>query len=646
MFEFLFSVGLAAFFLSIGSLIFGLGLKNNQYASRAALILNCAGSGVLIIFSSEIILTGTSFSSLAYSLTSFFQFSFLIDKLSAFFIIIISIVCIPVAIYSIQYVEHITNSGKRNLVILFMSMFILSMILVVSSSNMFSFLFFWETMALSSFLLVMTEYGKPETRKAGIFYFIMTQLSTMFLLFAFLFIYSITGSLNLQQIIAEPSILSVAFIFLFLGFATKAGVIPFHKWLPYAHPASPSNVSALMSAVMLKIAIYGLIRFVLLMQIQMWWGIFILVMGTLSAILGVIYALKEHDLKKMLAYSSIENIGIMLIGFGLYIIFALSELQPIAMLALIGTLFHTLNHSIFKSLLFLASGAIISSSDTKNIEEMGGLIQRMPLTALFFLIGAVSISALPPFNGFVSELMIFQVFLQSMVLNDVFLKLFLVITLSLFSLTSALAAACFVKAFGITFLGLPRSEGAKKAQDSPKLMLLGMAFLAMLCILLGVFSFQFFGLAGLSFPVPNMLLIGSLLVAFYLFAWAALRANSKNKERIVETWSCGIPTQNAKMEYSASGFSEPIVTILKSIFRTQKTSEREYYDDKKVIFKHGKAEIHLLKFFEEVLYLPIANFIQKIASKLSDLQRGDVDLHVAYAFVMIFVFLLIIWWFA
>ena len=222
----------------------------------------------------------------------------------------------------------------------------------------------------------------------------------------------------------------------------------------------------------------------------------------------------------------------------------------------------------------------------------------------------------------------------------------LIVALAVFALTSALAAACFVKAFGITFLALPRSEEAKNAKESPKLMLIGPAILAALCVVLGVFSLQIFGVFGFSFPLPNMLFVGAILGGFYVFTFAALREVANRRERIAETWGCGFPTQTSKMEYTASGFSEPIVTILKSIFRTQKKSERNYYDNQNVIFKDGKAEIHLMKFFEERLYLPVANFVRKVSLKVSNVQRGDVDLHVAYAFATVVIFLLLIWWFA
>ena len=646
MLEFLFPFGLAAFLLAIILPLIGPKLGISNIPRKASLLSTIVGSIAILSFSLEIILSGKSYSLFAYQITSSFQFSFLVDRLAAFFLFLVCVVSVSVAIYSVQYVEHIAHEGRKDLIVCFMNIFILSMVLVIASSTMFSFLFFWEIMALSSFLLVMTEYEKQETQKAGIFYFVMTHLSTLFLLFSFLFIYTVTGTFNMQKIQASPVITSVAFIFLFLAFGIKAGIIPFHKWLPYAHPASPSNISALMSGVMIKVAIYGLVRFVFLMPMQTWWGILILAVGTTSAVLGVIYALKEHDIKRLLAYHSIENIGVILIGFGLYVIFSLAGLEGIAFLALAGALFHTINHAIFKSLLFMTSGNIVNATGTRNIEELGGLIKRMPKTALLFLIGAVSISALPPFNGFVSELMIFQAFFQSTALANPFLEVILIASLAVFALTSALAAACFVKAFGITFLALPRSNEAKIAKESPKLMIIGPAILAVLCAMLGVFSLQFFGVMGFSFPLPNMLFIGAILTGFYLFTYIALREVANRRERMAETWGCGFPTQTPKMEYTASGFSEPIVTILKAIFRTQKKSERNYYDYKNVIFKDGKAEIHLINFFEERLYLPAAELIRKISLKVNNIQRGDVDLHIAYSFVTIVAFLLIIWWFA
>ena len=271
----------------------------------------------------------------------------------------------------------------------------------------------------------------------------------------------------------------------------------------------------------------------------------------------------------------------------------------------------------------MTSGSVVNATETRNIEEMGGLIKRMPTTALLFLIGAVSISALPPFNGFVSELMIFQAFFQSTALANPFLELLLIVALAVFALTSALAAACFVKAFGITFLALPVQKRLKNAKEAPKLMLIGPAILAALCVAAGSFLASDFRSLRLLFPVTQHAVHRrNTMRASTCFTYVALREVANRRERITETWGCGIPTQTSKMEYTASGFSEPIVTILKSIFRTQKKSERSYHDDKNVIFKDGKAEIHLMNFFEERIYMPVANFVRKVSLKVNNLQTG------------------------
>lgn len=645
MLEVLFPSGLTLFLAA--AVIPLVTLKNGERLPRYISLVSTAVASILVLlFSVEILFSTQSYNLMAYQITPTFQFAFFVDRLAAFFLAVVTIVSIAVSIYSIQYVEHSTHDDRKNLIVSFMSVFIVSMILVIASASMFAFLFFWETMALASFLLVMIKHEQKETQKAGMFYFVMTHLSTLFILFSFLFIWTTTGISNIQQIAATPLITSVAFVFLFIGFGIKAGIIPFHKWLPYAHSASPSNISALMSGVMIKVGLYGIIRFVLLMPMQTWWGVLILAAGTISAVLGVIYALKEHDIKRLLAYHSIENVGIILLGVGLYVVFNLAGFEAIALLALAGGLFHTLNHAIFKSLLFMTSGSIINTMGTRNIEKMGGLIKRMPKTAILFLIGAVSISALPPFNGFVSELMIFQAFLQSVALNNPFLQLILIASLAVLALTSALAAVCFVKAFGITFLALPRSEEAKTAHESPRLMLLGSAILASLCVILGLFSVQIFGILGFSFPLPNMLFIGVILSGFYIFAYAVLRNTGIREERITETWNCGISTPNSSMEYTASGFAEPIMTVLRWILGTEKKIDRKYHEDEKIIFKEGNAKIQINKFFENSVYSPIANFVQKVSLKISEMQRGDVDFHVAYTFATIIIFLLIIWWFA
>jgi hydrogenase-4 component B len=601
---------------------------------------------IFIILSVRVFITNLPLKFTGFQIVPQLQFSFLIDRLSAFFIFLIAIVSISVAIYSLNYVEKASSGIRLNLFAPLITLFILAMVLFVASDNAFSQLTFWELMSLVSFFLVMFNYEKGETPKSGLFYFVMTQMSTVFLLLGFIIIYIVTGSFSLQPLTTvSPFLNSAIFLALFIGFGIKAGIIPFHKWLPYAHSSSPSNVSALMSGVMIKVAIYGMMRYLLfVLNPDLWWGILILIFGTVSALLGVVYALKEHDIKRLLAYHSIENIGIILIGIGLYLIFQHYGLSALAFLSLAAALLHTLNHALFKSLLFLTAGSVVEETGTRDIEKMGGLVKTMPFTAGLFLIGAISISALPPLNGFVSELMIFQAFFQSFSIANPYVIVLLFISLSLFALTSALAAACFVKAFGIIFLAMPRSEKAKNAHEVPALMLIGPGILAALCIAIGVLSFQIFQFLGYAAPVPDLLGISVILLIFLglvlVISWRLVR----RKSRTSQTWACGLPATNSRSEYTASGFSEPILTFFRPLYQTKKLIRRNFWDKYGSIFKNGTAEIHTMKIFEEKLYQPVAKFIQNISLRVSNAQNVDLDTFILYSFITIIVLVLVVGW--
>jgi hydrogenase-4 component B len=501
-------------------------------------------------------------------------------------------------------------------------------------------------MSLTSFFLVMFDYEKKETQKSGLFYFVMTQMSTLFLMLAFIIVYNFTGSFDLKPVSdASPALQGVVFISLFIGFGIKAGIMPFHKWLPYAHSASPSNVSALMSGVMIKVAIYGLVRYLLnVLEPDLWWGVVILIFGVVSALLGVIYALKEHDIKRLLAYHSIENIGIILLGIGLYVIFRELGLPELAFLSLAAGLFHTLNHALFKSLLFMTAGSVVMVMSTRNIEEMGGLIKKMPYTGTLFLIGAVAISALPPLNGFVSELMIFQAFFQSFSMGSPSMAILLFIGLSLFALTSALAAACFVKAFGIIFLATPRSEEAAKAHEVAPGMIIGPAILAALCFLFGIGSYQIFNYLGYRSPIPDMLVIALILTGFLIVSLLFIRLAANRRKRISDTWACGLPALNARMEYTASGFSDPILTIFTWIYRTSKSIRRNYWDKQSSLFKSGYAEVRTFNFFEGRLYMPVVRLVQRVSRYVSDKHNADLDTLILYSFLAIVILLLAVGW--
>ncbi|MEI7856725.1 MAG: proton-conducting transporter membrane subunit [Methanomicrobiales archaeon] len=440
---------------------------------------------------------------------------------------------------------------------------------------------------------------------------------------------------------------TVAFLLLFVGFSIKAGIIPFHKWLPYAHPASPSPISALMSGVMLKIAVYGLVRFLLnVFTPDLWWGVLILAAGTASAVLGIIYALKEHDVKGMLAYSSIENIGIIFMGIGLSVIFTASNLPLLAILSLLGALFHSLNHAMFKSLLFLTAGSVVSATHTRDIEHMGGLAHRMPVTSALFFVGAVSIAALPPLNGFASELLIFISFFTSVAEVEPLFKVLLFICLALFALTSALSAACFVKAFGSIFLALPRSPESAAAREVPRLMLIGPAILAVACIFLGVCALQIFAMVGFAVPLPDMLLVSLLLIGMATLTYAVLYFTASCEVRVSETWGCGTLSQQASAEYSGHGFSEPLDIIFSAIYRTRTTSERTFFDQKSCHFKEGYGEIRLLKVFEEYLYNPIAKYSLLVAYRISRFQNGCLDTYLLYVFITVIALIIFLGWFA
>jgi formate hydrogenlyase subunit 3/multisubunit Na+/H+ antiporter MnhD subunit len=622
--------------------------SDRRLARAVSLICTVAASAVLAIISIVTLLSGEVVSWTVYQPVAGFTLTLVIDRLAAFFILIIAAVSGCVAIYATSYVEHMHGGFRRNLLCAFANLFILSMVLVVASGTTLAFFLFWELMAASSFFLVMYEYDDPETKKAGIFYFVMTQLSTLFVLLGVIILYGQTGTFTFTRVPGPASpFMSVAFLCLFLGFSIKAGIIPFHKWLPYAHPASPSPISALMSGVMLKIAVYGLVRFLLFVFApDLWWGVLILAAGTGSAVLGIIYALKEHDIKAMLAYSSIENVGIIFVGIGLFVIFTFYNLPALATLSLLGALFHSLNHALFKSLLFLTSGSVVHATHTRDIEHMGGLVHRMPYTSALFFVGAVAIAALPPLNGFASEILIFISFFSSVAVANPLFKVLLFICLALFALTSALSAACFVKAFGSVFLALPRSEESRNAREVPFPMLAGPALLAGACIVIGLLALQLFTLAGYSVPIPDMLLVGVLLLAMTALTYVVLYFTAPGRVRVSDTWGCGSPSQQPMTEYSGHGFSEPIDIIFSTIYRTKIRNERSFFDAACCIFKEGYAEIQLLKVFEEYLYVPVARVSCRAAKAVSRIHNGCLDTYLLYVFVTVLVIVAWLGWFA
>ena len=425
-------------------------------------------------------------------------FNLRLDPLAGFFLIVIGLLSGYVSIYSIGYLLAYPGHRPITPLVLFYLLFLAGMLMVVLADDAYFFLLSWELMAAASYFLVMYEDEKAENRRAAYIYLLVAHVGAIAILLSFGLMAGLGSGFDrfdgytfdaMRTARLSPGWSAAAFFLAFFGFSAKAGVIPLHVWLPEAHPVAPSNVSALMSGVMLKTSIYGMIRvaFDLIRDFPWWWGGVVLVFGLLSAVLGVLYALMQHDLKRLLAYHSVENIGIILIGLGLAMIFTSFHFPALAALALVAALYHTLNHALFKGLLFMGAGAVIHATHERNMEEMGGLIHKLPWTAALFLVGCVSISGLPPFNGFVSEWLTFQAFLLSPALPHPLLKLLVPLGAALLALTGALAAACFVKAFGVTFLGTWR--GHRKATQIHEVgisMRLGMTMAAVSCLGLGV----------------------------------------------------------------------------------------------------------------------------------------------------------------
>ncbi len=596
-----------------------------------------------------------------------------VDALSALFLGVITLLGFIVSVYSIGYNKEFV--GRRNVGLLGVlhNLFLLSMALVLVANNAVVFLIVWELMSLSTYFLITYEHEVPSCRKAANLYIVMTHIGTAFLVAMFLLLASYAHSWNFDDFRAAAahipsSVKTWIFLCGLVGFGIKAGIIPLHIWLPEAHPAAPSNISALMSGVMIKTGIYGIVRvlFSFLGPGPAWWGILILTIAVVSAVLGVLYALTEHDLKRLLAFHSIENIGIILMGVGAAALFSSYGNTPLAAMALIAGLYHVINHAIFKGLLFLGAGSVLHGAHTRNIEELGGLAKRLPWTALFFLIGSAAISALPPLNGFVSEWLTFQSLLLGFHIPELTVKLAVAAAVALLALTGALAAACFVKAFGISFLGLPRSSHAEEARESSPSMIISMGALALLCVVLGVAPGMMVSLLqpvsasllGGEGPSVTALNFGSLtipqlsasgvspsLLALFLLGLlfvpivAGALIGGKLRKRAAMVWACGLVRVDSRMQYTATGFSKPIRMIFSNIYRA--TREIEMSEETSSYYLPSiRYELKTESIFEKYLYDPVRNAVVEASKFARRIQTGHVQSYLAYIFIILILLLI------
>jgi len=597
------------------------------------------------------------------------------DSLSIFFGVVILLVALPSALYSTGYMKGLYSRGRASFAQILLFFFVISMLLVVFSANALFFLLAWEAMSLLSYFLVTLDSHEEKAVNAGLIYVLMTHIGTAFITTAFLILYFYSGSFDFilmkETCLNLPlNIKTVIFLCFLIGFGTKAGLVPFHIWLPYAHPEAPSHISSIMSGAMIKLGVYGFIRFVIyiLGASELWWGNLVLVIAGVSAVYGILYALMEKDLKKMLAYSSIENMGIIMLGVGGYMVFLNMQFPLLAVLSLSAALYHIINHAIFKTLLFLCSGVVLKACGTKNMEKLGGLIKLMPVTAFCFLIGALAISAIPPFNGFVSEWLMLQSLFSGAVSvpAELFgkMKVFLALLAGALALTGGLAAACFVKAFGISFLALPRSKKAEAGKDFDWTMKTPLIFLSSLTLLFGIFAAPVFKLlakitadisgfksagseltSGLLSLSPqgtfhfNGLLLVLLVLAVSIIVYIIVRIISRERSVTYgRTWDCGYYGLTARNQYTATGFSKPLRMAFNFILRPYKKTEKvrdSYYH-----VKSFKYEIFTKQLFTEYFYSPIIKRLFSFSESIRKIQYGSIHLYIGYIFLAV-IFLII-----
>ncbi|HTV33680.1 MAG TPA: hydrogenase 4 subunit B [Methylocella sp.] len=596
---------------------------------------------------------------------------FHVDALSGFFFAVINSGGLAASLYAIGYGRRETEPAR---VLPFYPAFLAGMNLVVLAGDAFSFLVAWEFMSLASWALVMTHHKEPESAKAGYVYIVMASLGTLALLLAFGLLAGPDGGYAFETIRSHsivPSRAALVMGLALLGAGSKAGLAPLHVWLPLAHPAAPSHVSALMSGVMTKVAVYGFIRIVFdLMgtEGQWWWSLPVLAAGGGTAVLGILHALMDNELKRVLAYSTIENIGVIFAGLGLSLAFDTKGLPAEGALALTASLLHIFNHALFKSGLFFGAGAVLHATGERDMERMGGLIHRLPFTAFFFLVFCVAISALPPLNGFVSEWLIFQAILQSPRLPSWGLKLLVPAVGALLALAAALAGACFVRMFGIVFLSRPRSDSAAAAHETDRWSIAAMFLLALFCLAGGILPGPFIdwlapvvvGLTSARMPVqqnePWLSIVpiaeshssyNGLLVFLFIAISASLTTFvihrfASRQWRRGPAWGCGFKPEGPRTQYTAGSFAEPIRRVFGTyVFRAREQVEMPPPDD----LRPARFAVQMHDLTWELFYAPVTNAVSLASTRLNRLQFLTIRLYLSFVvFALILLLLVLALW--
>jgi hydrogenase-4 component B len=666
---------LLSLILYVAGAVISLLLNGNSRAAR--IVSGIFGVLASVVGLAAAVLAGWRFASGQTSVINlpvplpFGNFTLQMDGLSALMVGMITVIGFATSLFSISYLE---KYEERSLGVMgfFTNLFIAMMILVVTVANAFYFLMFWEMMTLASYFLVIFEGEKKESIRAGYLYMLVAHAGGALIMLSFFVFYSHTGSFEFstfRQAQLSPGLRSLIFLLALFGFGAKAGMVPLHFWLPLAHRAAPSNVSALMSGVMIKMGIYGILRICVdfLGASVLWWGLAVLFFGAISAVLGVLFALTEQDLKRMLAYSSVENIGIILLGVGTGMVGLSTHMPVVALLGFLAALYHALNHSFFKGLLFLGAGSVDFRVNTKNLNEMGGLARRMPWTALVFMTGALAVAALPPFNGFVSEWFTYQAFFFASGSQVFAIRLFAPLCAVLLALTGAVAAMVFIKAYSGAFSGPARTEAARQATEAPGTMLFGMGFLALGCIFLGLGAPLVAPyLSGVAGSLPNVVplpvaqsvwvypatdaqvlstpLVAILLISLLTVPWLviALYGGLKSGKRTVEApWACGYG-YSSHMSVPAGGFDQPMKATFRPIYNLRTIVLKPF---NAIALRSSSARESIARaepVVERVITRPTVRFIEYIGRHIQALQMGDVRIYCLYIILTLAILLIVI----
>ncbi|MEZ7890573.1 MAG: proton-conducting transporter membrane subunit [Candidatus Wallbacteria bacterium] len=654
--------------------------KQKDLSIRTATFFNIAGGLTGLLFSLAVLAFGMDISYQAnYDILTFIstQNSELIriSSVSAFFLSIIYFISIICSLYSASYIREYKDSEITS-ILFFFPIFIIAMAMVIVSNHAVVFLIFWELMSLVSYFLVMTEHENPKTRTAGFTYLIMTHFGTAFLLTFFGIMYSYSGSFDFKDYIIastfSDTLKTSLFIMLLIGFGTKAGIVPLHIWLPLAHPQAPAHISALMSGVMVKVAIYGFLRFnfEFLGTLNIWCGISLLVIASITTLLGIMYSVVETNLKKSLAYSTIENVGIIFTGISCAIILRTLGKIEFSAFAITALFYHIIAHALFKSLLFLNSGAVIYATHETDMDKMGGLINKMPYTSFYFLMGAMSMASLPPMAGFISEWLTFQSILLTLKSQLTIIKICVPLAGAMLALASSLA--CFGAVRGMFSIFLAKNREKHKYQHTPEevpyLMKISMLILTIFCFVFGIFSpllipnlkYAVTALSGCkiagsdfftynsSYLVPMHREFASISPIFVFCVLIAMTLGlkfifsfmySKMKIRVYETWSCGADIDST-MEYTPESYSQPLMVVFKKIYRPRTEIEVKHNQDRYITKKVTYTQT-AVPFFEYYFYKPLTRFVLILSNYMKKMQVGYVHVYLLYIFITLLTLLFV-----